>query len=253
MKHKEPQDQERTLLEHVTELRVRLLRSLAALGIGSILGSFFANQAIAILTAPVGDMELIAVSPTAPPIIFFKVTLLLGLLITLPYILYQLYAFVAPGLFPHERKFLLQSVPGVILLFMLGVAFTLLVLIPFSIPVLTGFLSDVVTPTYTLEDYLSFVTTLLLWMGLLFQTPLVMYTLARLDIVQPARLKQLRKIIIFLAAVLAAVITPTTDPFTMLLVTAPFIILYELGLLLARLALRQRRTASSTAAGASGD
>ncbi|HQJ10783.1 MAG TPA: twin-arginine translocase subunit TatC, partial [Anaerolineae bacterium] len=189
----------------------------------------------------------------APPIIFFKVTLLLGLLITLPYILYQLYAFVAPGLFPHERKFLLQSVPGVILLFMLGVAFTLLVLIPFSIPVLTGFLSDVVTPTYTLEDYLSFVTTLLLWMGLLFQTPLVMYTLARLDIVQPARLKQLRKLVIFLAAVLAAVITPTTDPFTMLLVTGPFIILYELGLLLARLALRQRRTASSTAAGASGD
>ncbi|NMC03033.1 MAG: preprotein translocase subunit TatC, partial [Chloroflexi bacterium] len=113
MKQDDPQDQERTLLEHVTELRVRLLRSLAALGIGSILGSFFANQAIAILTAPVGDMELIAVSPTAPPIIFFKVTLLLGLLITLPYILYQLYAFVAPGLFPHERKFLLQSVPGV--------------------------------------------------------------------------------------------------------------------------------------------
>lgn len=240
-------DRERPLLEHLAELRLRLLRIVIALMIGAAIGSSFTAKAIEVLTAPVGDVELIAVSPTAPPIIFFKVALLLGLLITLPYILHQIYTFVAPGLFPHERRFLALSVPGVIILFASGVAFTLLVLVPFSVPVLMGFLQDIVTPTYTLEDYLSFVTTLLLWMGLLFQTPLVMYTLARLGVIKPANLKRLRKLIIFLAAVAAAIITPTTDPFTMLLVTGPFIVLYELGILLAGVALRQRREPAAKA------
>ncbi|MBN1920266.1 MAG: twin-arginine translocase subunit TatC [Anaerolineae bacterium] len=236
----EAKQEERPLLEHITELRLRLLRIVVALIVGATISSFFTPRALEILTDPVGDIELLAISPTAPPIIFFKVALLLGLVLTLPYILYQIYAFVAPGLFAHERKFLLLSVPGIVVLFALGIAFTLLVLVPFSIPVLQGFLPNIVTHTYTLQDYLSFVTTLLLWMGLLFQTPLVMYTLARLNIIQPTNLKRLRKLIIFLAAVMAAIITPTTDPFTMLLVTGPFIVLYELGILLASLAMRQR-------------
>jgi len=239
------QDRERPLLEHIAELRIRLLRIVIALIIGATISSLFTARAIEILTNPVGDIELIAVSPTAPPVIFFKVALLLGLVLTLPYILYQIYAFIAPGLLVHERKFLLLSVPGVIALFALGIAFTLLVLVPTSIPVLRGFLPNIVTPTYTLEDYLSFVTTLLLWMGLLFQTPLVMYTLARLGILKPANLKRLRKLIIFLAAVMAAIITPTTDPITMALVTGPFIVLYELGILMASLALRQRHSAAT--------
>ncbi|OQA23198.1 MAG: Sec-independent protein translocase protein TatC [Chloroflexi bacterium ADurb.Bin360] len=241
------QDRERPLLEHITELRLRLLRIVVALIIGATISSFFTPRALEILTDPVGDIELLAISPTAPPIIFFKVALLLGLVLTLPYILYQIYAFIAPGLFTHERRFLLLSVPGVIVLFAAGIAFTLLVLVPFSIPVLQGFLPNIVTHTYTLQDYLSFVTTLLLWMGLLFQTPLVMYTLARLNVIQPANLKRLRKLIIFLAAVMAAIITPTTDPFTMLLVTGPFIVLYELGILLASLALRQRHKRTTDA------
>ena len=238
-----------TLLEHVTELRLRLFRALAGLTVGAIIGSFFTTRAIKILTAPLGeDVQIIAVSPTAPPIIFFKVALLLGLLIALPYILYQLYAFLRPGLFPHERKFLLLSVPGVIVLFALGMVFTLGILIPFSMPVLMGFLQGIVRPTYTLDEYLAFVTTLLLWMGLLFQTPLVMYTLARLGLVKPTNLRRARKMVIFLSAVVAAIITPTTDPFTMLLVTGPFIVLYELGILLAGLALRQRRETAKSAA-----
>lgn len=240
-------EQQMTLLEHVTELRLRLFRALAGLAVGTLIGSFFTTRAIEVLIAPVGEnVQIIAVSPTAPPIIFFKVALLLGLLIALPYILYQFYAFLRPGLFPHERKFLLLSVPGVLILFALGVAFTLSVLIPFSMPVLMGFLQNVVTPTYTLEEYLAFVTTLLLWMGLLFQTPLVMYTLARLGLVKPTNLRRARKMVIFLSAVVAAIITPTTDPFTMLLVTGPFVVLYELGIFLAALALRQRRERTRT-------
>jgi sec-independent protein translocase protein TatC len=127
------------------------------------------------------------------------------------------------------------------MLFLLGATFTLTILVPFSIPVLMGFLQEVVTPTYSLEQYLSFVTTLLFWMGLLFQTPLVIYILARVGVVEPKVLKKARKLIIFAAALLAAVITPTTDPVTMLLVMGPFVVLYEVGILLASVALRQKR------------
>lgn len=236
------QDHQMTLLEHITELRTRLFRIIVALLVGALIGSFFTTRAIQILTTPAGDkVQIIAVSPTAPPMVFFKVALLLGLLISLPYILYQFYAFLTPGLLEHERKFLLLSVPGVIILFAMGVTFTMTVLIPLSVPVLMGFLQDVVMPTYTLDEYLAFVTTLLLWMGLLFQTPLVMYTLTRLGVVKPTNMRRARKMVIFLSAVVAAIITPTTDPLAMLLVTGPFIVLYEFGILLAGVALRQRQ------------
>jgi sec-independent protein translocase protein TatC len=106
-----------------------------------------------------------------------------------------------------------------------------------------GFLEQVVEPTYSLERYLSFVSTLVVWMGILFQTPLVIYVIARFGILSLDQLKGARRIVWFLAAVFAAVVTPTTDPVTLLLVTGPFIMLYELGLILARFAEKQRRKA----------
>jgi len=230
-----------TLLEHIQELRKRLFRAIIALIVGAIIGSLITNPAIRILVSPLREADVIVLSPTEAPIIYFKVALFLGFVIALPYIAYQIYAFVRPGLYPKEQKIFLLAVPTVFILFLLGATFTLTILIPFSIPVLMGFLQEVVTPTYSLEQYLSFVTTLLFWMGLLFQTPLVIYILARVGIVEPKTLKQARKVIIFLAALVAAVITPTTDPVTMLLVMGPFVVLYEVGIVLAGVAMRQKR------------
>lgn len=230
-----------TLLEHIQELRKRLFRAIIALIVGATIGSLITNPAIRILVSPLREADVIVLSPTEAPVIYFKVALFLGFVIALPYIAYQIYAFVRPGLYPKEKKIFLLAVPTVFILFMLGATFTLTILIPFSIPVLMGFLQEVVTPTYSLEQYLSFVTTLLFWMGLLFQTPLVIYILARVGIVEPKTLKQARKVIIFLAALVAAVITPTTDPVTMLLVMGPFVVLYEVGIVLAGVAMRQKR------------
>ncbi len=230
-----------TLFDHIKELRARLLRAAGALLIGAVAGSFLSTQAISILTRPVKDVvQLIVLSPTEAPILYFKIALFLGFVIALPYILYQIYAFLRPGLLPNERRIFHFTLPGFVLLFVLGDVFTLTVLIPLSIPVLMGFLQKIATPTYSLEQYLTFVTTLLLWMGLLFQTPLVMFGLALLGVVNANAFKKARKFVIFGAALLAAIITPTTDPVTMLLVTGPFIILYEIGILLAQLARRPR-------------
>ncbi len=237
-------DTELPLLEHIAELRQRLLRSILAIILGAGVGLVITPPVLRWLVRPLKGGEVIVLSPTEAPVIYFKVALLLGFVLALPYILYQLYAFVEPGLKPNEKRPFIIGIPAAIALFLLGALFTLQVLIPLSMPVLMGFLANIVKPNYSLEEYVSFVTILIFWMGLLFQTPLVIYFLARMGWITPERLSRLRKIIIFVAAFVAAAITPTTDPVTMLLVTGPFLILYEAGILLAKLAVRQRARAT---------
>ena len=229
-----------TLFEHLKELRQRLFRAVAVLIVAMVAVSFAVDYVVVWLVKPLGGGHVIVLGPTEAPIIYFKIALILGFVLSLPYTLYQAYGFVAPGLYPRERTTLLVGIPAVVVFFVLGAVFTMEILVPLSMPILMGFFGDVVEPTYSLEKYLSFVTTLVLWMGLLFQTPLVIYIIARLGLVTPQQLAKARRLVIFVAAIFAAVVTPTTDPVTMLLVTGPFIILYELGILLSRLAARRR-------------
>jgi sec-independent protein translocase protein TatC len=199
---------------------------------------------IAWLVRPLQGVDIVVLTPTEAPIMYFQVALVVGLGLALPYMIYQVYAFMRPGLHPSERRIFLLVIPAVLLLFFCGAIFTVKVLITVSMPVLMNFLGELVRPTYSLEKYLHFVTTLILWMGLIFETPLIVYTIARLGWVTPRKLRQARRIVWFMAALGAAVVTPTTDPVTMLMVTGPFILLYELGLLLAHMAVRQRRHAN---------
>ncbi len=239
-----------TLLDHIQELRKRLFRSVVAIIVTTLAASAIVDYIVAWLVKPLGGALVVALTPTEAPITYFKIALAIGFGASLPYILYQVYGFVAPGLLSNERKTFLFGIPATIIFFILGGLFTLQILMPISMPVLMGFFGSVVTPTYSLEKYLSFVTTLALWMGILFQTPLVIYAIALFGVVTPKQLSNSRRIVIFIAAIFAAVVTPTTDPITMLLVTGPFIVLYELGILLSRLAARQRarRTAEAEAA-----
>jgi sec-independent protein translocase protein TatC len=235
---------EMSLFEHIKELRQRLFRAVIALVIGTLIASTFADTLVTLLVRPLNSSgeaaRVVVLDPTEAPIIYFKIAIAAGFGMALPYILYQIYGFIAPGLYPNERSVILFSVPAVIVFFLLGALFTLQVLIPISLPVLMGFLGEVVEPTYSLEKYTSFVTTLVVWMGLIFQTPLLVYVIARLGLLSHKQLTSARRIVWFLAAIFAAVVTPTTDPVTLLLVTGPFITLYEVGILLARVAIRQR-------------
>jgi len=229
------------LFEHLTEMRQRVFRAVVAWILATVVGSMFADRLVAWLVTPLQGASIIVLSPTEAPIIYFKVALAAGFGAALPYILYQIYGFVAPGLFKNERQIILMAIPSVVVFFLLGALFTLQVLMPISLPVLMGFLGEVVEPTYSLDSYLGFVTTMVVWMGLIFQTPLLVYLIARLGLLTQKQLAGGRRIVWFLAVVFAAVVTPTTDPVTLLLVTGPFIGLYELGLVMARLGERQRR------------
>ncbi len=242
-------EKEMTLLDHITEVRKRLFRAVVAVIVMTLLTSLVVDYIVAWLVRPLGGAMVVALSPTEAPMTYFKIALTLGFGISLPYLLYQIYAFIAPGLFPNERKTISFVIPAVLIFFVLGALFTLQVLVPLSMPVLMGFFGSVVTPQYSLEKYLSFVSQLLLWMGIIFQTPLVIYVIALLGVVTPKQLSQGWRIVAFVAAIFAAVVTPTTDMFTMILVTGPFIVLYSFGILLARIAAKQRaRRAAATEA-----
>ena len=224
------------ILEHLEELRQRLIRAVIALAIGVVLGTFLTSPVLKVLVAPLGDQLPLAISPTEAPAVFFKVASVIGVVIAMPVIMYQVFQFVRPGLKPTERRYVLIGAPVASLSFALGVVFAAVVLLPTAIPFLQGFLSGIVEQRYSIDRYISFVSNVLLWAGLVFETPLVMYFLTKLGVVTPQGFAKVRRVVIVGAAVGAAIITPTTDPVNMLLVMVPFMLLYELGILLARLA-----------------
>ena len=233
---------------HLVELRNRLIKVVAAVLAGSVLGMVFARQFLELLIAPMGDARPQSLRPTENVIVYFKVALILGLVLAMPVILYQLLAFIVPGLTGRERRALRIVVPAATGLFALGVAFSALIMLPFSVAYLSAFLSDLIEPQYSIDYYISFVFNFLLWVGLSFETPLVIAFLAYVGVVTPQGLAKRRRYAIVVIAALAALITPTPDPFNMLIVMVPLYLLYEFGIVLARLTYRPRTTyaASST-------
>jgi sec-independent protein translocase protein TatC len=227
---------EMTILDHLDELRQRLIKVVIAVLIGVIAGTFVTPPVLKLLVAPLGDQVPIAISPTEAPAVFFKVAIVIGLVISMPVIIYQLFQFARPGLESHEQRYVIIGAPVASLSFALGVVFAALVLLPAALPFLQGFLFGIVEQRYSIDLYVSFVSNILVWAGVVFETPLVMYFLAKLGVVNHEGFAKARRLVVIGAAAGAAVITPTTDPVNMLLVMVPFMLLYELGILLARLA-----------------
>lgn len=224
------------LMEHLRELRTRLIRAFIALAITTA-GSFvFAKQVLVILIAPMGDTLPQALKPTESLGNYMKVALICGVTLAMPFIVYQIGRFVAPGLTRKEKRYLILLVPGATLCFVSGVAFAYFVMLPAAIPFLQGFMADIIEQRWAIGEYLSFVTSLLFWIGVAFELPLFVYFLTKLGIIDARTLSKNRKYAVVIIAVLAAVITPTVDPVNMTLVMGPLIVLYELGVILAKIA-----------------
>lgn len=231
---------EMTIWQHLDELRKRLLFSLLGLVAAVILSIIFADPLLELIARPIGGLEnLLSIQVTENLSVYFRVTLLAGFIISLPFTLIQLYLFVAPGLTKKERRWLVLAVPLATLLFCAGVVFAYYVMLPAAIPFLVQFPGPEVLPKW--GDYVSFLTNLIFWIGLSFLTPLLMFILAKLGIVDAKGLaKQWRFALIFIALI-SAVATPTPDPINMVLLMAPLFMLYLLGILLAALARRKRK------------
>jgi sec-independent protein translocase protein TatC len=173
----------------------------------------------------------------------FKVSLLSGLILALPYVLYQIVMFVAPGLRNNERRYLFILLPASLLAFLAGAAFGHQVLFPPAVRFLLSFGSDVATPFIRIGGYTSIMLTLLFWMGIVFETPVVTFFLAKIGVVSGNFLAKQRRYALVASFVLGAIITPTFDPINQGLVAIPIMVMYELGIWLARLGERGRKKA----------
>lgn len=226
-----------TLSGHIEELRKRLLYALIALGVGTLISFAFADQIIAFISQPIGGLaNLQSIEITENLGVFMRVSLLCGFVISLPVILYELLAFILPGLHPNERRWVFWTIPAVTVMFLLGAAFAFYVMLPAAIPFLTNFLGVKTVPR--LSNYISFVTSLMFWIGVSFQAPLIIFFLAKLKLVDAKTLAKQWRLAFVLIAIIAAMVTPTVDPVNMSLLMLPLILLYWISVLLAFIARR---------------
>jgi|FLYL01.1.fsa_nt_gi sec-independent protein translocase protein TatC len=231
-----------TILEHLAELRTRLMYAAGALVIG-VAVSFYplTGYAIDFLAQPAEDrvenFELVFTEPLEFWTVYFKVSLLLGLTIAMPVIVYQLLAFVGPGLRPNERRWLYPIVVGASLSFIAGAAFAYYIELPPAVKFLVDNPSGItdVTPLIRIQSYIDFATRLILVTGLVFELPLVVMGMAKLGVVTSRKLLGWWRYAIIFAVIAAAIVTPSIDPVTQLLVAGPIIVLYFVGIGLAKL------------------
>jgi len=228
------------LMQHIGELRRRLLTALIAMVVMTLAALYFGEGLINVLARPIGGVDkLVSIEVTENVGVFMRVSLLTGFIGSLPVTLYEIVAFVMPGLMPKERRGLLIAIPFATLLFITGVAFAYYVMLPAALPFLISFIGVKTTPR--LSDYFKFVTNLMFWIGLSFETPLVVYVLARLRIVSAKMLAKQWRIATVIIAIIAAVATPTPDPINMGLLMIPLFLLFWLSVLLAALAGRSQK------------
>lgn len=220
------------LLSHLNELRMRVFKAFLALIIATGISFAFSEQVINYLAMPIGGTaNLVSIELTENVAIFMKVSLLGGFVLAMPVIVYQIMAFILPGLKRNERGWLLVMVPFATLLFAGGAAFTWFVMLPTAIPFLAGFMG--ITTQVRPENYFEFVTRIMFWIGVCFEMPLVVMFLTKLKFVTAKQLASGWRYATVFMAVVAASVTPTVDPVNMGLVMAPLMGLYVISIILA--------------------
>jgi len=227
-----------TFLSHFNELRKRLLICVIALVV-AVIASFAFSQYIAeFLAKPIGGLSAMSsIDVTENVTAFMKISLLSGIVAALPVILFQIIAFIIPGLTPGERKWIWLVVPFATLFFLAGVTFSYFFMLPTALPFLLNFMGITTSPRPS--TYFGFVLNLMFWVGVSFELPLIVYVLARLHIVSAKQLIKQWRVAILVCAVLSAFITPTPDPVNMGLMMLPLFLLYLLSILFAYIAWRK--------------
>ncbi len=233
-----------TLVQHLEELRRRLIISAAAVAVGSIGGFILYRPVLDFLQEPYRQAvsslpetiteKLIVTTPTEPFLAFLKIGLFVGLLLALPVILYQLWRFITPGLTARERRLGIPFVLSSLVLFAAGTVFAFAV-VPRGLAFLFSFGGDSLVPLLTIDRYLSFLFFLVLAFGLSFELPLILLFLTGIRVISSAQLRRWRRYAALGVVIFAAVATPTQDPYTMLLMAVPIYLLYEGAILVARL------------------
>jgi sec-independent protein translocase protein TatC len=223
-----------SLVDHLGELRTRLVRSLLAVAAGSLVGFYFAVPIRNVLIAPLpGDGTVQVLGLGDAFVIQLKISVVVGIILAMPVLLYQIWAFVAPGLTPAERRTVRPWIPLALVFFALGVGIAYFVM-PFAVAFLLSFTDDVLVQGIAAGPYFDFVTTMFLAFGLVMEFPILLVGLSRVGIVTSARLRASRRIVILAIAVFAAVATPGGDIISPLVLGGTMYVLFELTVLFIR-------------------
>ena len=219
---------EQPLRDHLQEFRKRLIICLVVVAIAALACYNYVDDIIALLSGPAG--KLYFMNPSEVFFTYMEIALYAGILFTLPVLLYEVWAFVAPALWPEERRAVLVILPTAVILFYVGLVFAYYLVIPAAVTFFMWFVTQTLQPMFSLESYLSFILALTLPFGFIFELPLIVVFLAKIGLVTGDFLKGKRKILIVIAFIFAAVVSPTTDIFTQTMIAVPLIVLYEISL-----------------------
>ncbi|MFC0274529.1 twin-arginine translocase subunit TatC [Metabacillus herbersteinensis] len=235
-----------SVIEHITELRKRLILVVVFFVLAIIAGFLLSRPIIIYLqhTEEAQNLTLNSFNLTDPLMVYMKFAFIIALIITSPIILFQLWSFVSPGLYEKERRVTLSYIPMAIGLFLSGIAFSYFILFPFVVDFMEGISSDLgVNQVIGINEYFSFLLQLTLPFGLLFQLPVIIMFLTRLGIVTPMFLVEVRRYAYFILLVIAALITPP-ELVSHLMVTVPLFILYEISIIVSRFSYRKAQKAA---------
>ncbi|MDO9087107.1 MAG: twin-arginine translocase subunit TatC [Anaerolineaceae bacterium] len=226
-----------SIWDHVNELRKRLFIAVIALAVTTLVSFAIVPFLLDFITVPVGGIEnLQSIEITENIGVFMRVSLLSGFIFAFPVILTQILMFLAPGLEKNEKRWIFVTIPIATILFVSGAAFAYFVMLPVAIPYLINFLGVPTTPR--LLSYIKFTTSMIFWLGIGFELPIVVFALAKFRLVTPKTLLKQWRIAIVIISILAAAITPTIDPINMAILMVPLFLLYLLSVLFAFVAIR---------------
>lgn len=247
-----------SFIEHLEELRIRMLWSLGALVLGAGVGFWATNRfdVIGFLTRPVRplleDGRLTYLHPTEPFMVTIKVGIFVGVVLALPVVFYHFWRFVAPGLMENEKRIFVPALLASVALFVGGAALAFFLVLPFGLRFFLGFATESLQPMITINDYFSFAMQITLMFGVVFETPLVILVLAWIGVLPASTIRKYRRHAIAVMAIVSAVLTPA-DVVSMLLMLVPLYLLFEISVLLAGLIERRRERTASTAAATLGE
>lgn len=234
------EEAEMTVWDHIGELRKRLIWGLGAMIITTVASVYLATYIIDFMAQPIGGIgNLYATEVTENISMYMRVSMLAGFIMALPIIVYEILAFVVPGLYDNEKRWVFSAIPIATLLFVGGVAFSYYIMLPTALPFLLNVLSlngEGVKTLTRISSYISFVTNMMFWIGMSFETPLLVFILAKFRVVTAAFLLKQWRFALVIIAIMAAVITPTPDPINMSLMMAPLFAIYMLSILFAVIA-----------------
>jgi sec-independent protein translocase protein TatC len=248
-----------SFFDHLVELRKRIVNSLIAVGVGMILGfavskhfiSYVMQPEIGALRANHLDDRLVYTGPAAPVGLIINLSLYLGVVIAMPYVLYQIWLFVAPGLYKHERRAVAGFILSSMALFLCGIAFGYYILLPRVLTFLISFTSDIpIRPLISINEYFDLILVILVGLGVVFELPVLIFILSVFGIVTPKFLLKNFRYAMLLITVAAAIVTPTPDATTMIVFMTPMVVLYFIGVIVSYVVVRRKRARAKSETGA---